>query len=521
MNNIDQPENRPPGSDDAGLASLAGSGSILERTARGAGWVIGWRMTTRLLGIISTLILVRLLTPADFGVVALAMSLAQGLDQLSAVGIEDAIIRADRPDRALYDTGFTINVIRGVITAGLLAACAVPIARFFKDPQLVAIMIAVAIGSAVSAFENIGIVDFRRYIAFDKEFILKVLPRIISIFVGISLAFIWHSYWALIAAILTAQFLTIGLGYWMHPFRPRFTLVAWRQLAGYSSWTWAINIIGRIRSSSDNLVIGRFFGPALVGIYGVGAEVAGLPNTELVSPLCRAAFSGFAEARQSGDDGADTFLRLLGLMALLTVPAGLGLSLVAYPVIRLGFGSAWLGAVPLIQVLGVAGILTIFGSVSSTLFYANAWLKAMTIMNIATTICRVLLLIILVPRFGLMGAAIAVAITDIADQLLYLFMTLRKLRIGFRRIFTMVIRTLIAACAMAVILRLLNLGWTDMPGSAQQIGLRLAETVLLGGLVYVTVLTALWVMAGKPIGAETDALKFIKRMTQWSAPHAR
>ncbi|HQT67715.1 MAG TPA: hypothetical protein PLC74_08960, partial [Acetobacteraceae bacterium] len=91
----------------------------------------------------------------------------------------------------------------------------------------------------------------------------------------------------------------------------------------------------------------------------------------------------------------------------------------------------------------------------------------------------------------------------------------------FRRIFTMVIRTLIAACAMAVILRLLHLGWSDMPGSAQQIGLRLAETVLLGGLVYVTVLTALWVLAGKPIGAETDALKFIKRMTQRSTPHAR
>ena len=100
--------------EDAGLHSLARSGTILERTVRGAGWVIGWRMVTRGLGLVSTLILVRLLAPADFGAVALVMTIAQGLDQISSVGVEQAIIRADRPTRKLYDTAFTINVMRGL-----------------------------------------------------------------------------------------------------------------------------------------------------------------------------------------------------------------------------------------------------------------------------------------------------------------------------------------------------------------------------------------------------------------------
>jgi lipopolysaccharide exporter len=516
------PANAPiPELDDAGLHSLARPGSILERTARGAGWVIGWRMVTRGLGMLSTLVLVRLLTPADFGIVALVMTIAQGLDQISAIGVEQAIIRADKPSRRLYDTGFTINVIRGLMMASLLAIIAVPVAHFFGDHRLVKIIYVAAFGSAIGAFENIGIVDFRRFIAFDKEFQLNVFPRVASIIVAIVLAATLHSYWALIGAILTSQALTIGLGYWLHPFRPRFCLVEWREISGYSFWSWLISVLGVLRSSSDNLIIGHFFGPAKVGIYGVGGEIAALPSTELVAPLCRAAFGGFAVARRQGDNGAETFLRLLGLMAVLTVPMGLGLSLVADPVIRLAFGAAWLGAAPLVHLLGVAGILTIFGSVSATLFAANAWLKTMMLVNISIAALRVTLLIVLVPRFGIMGAAMAAAITDIGDQLIYLTMTLRKLDIAFSTVISRVIRTLLAAAAMAFVLVVLGLGWHDLPGKPLALGEQLAEAIVLGASVYIAVLIGLWVAVGRPEGVETDAFAFLLRISKRGHTQAR
>ena len=195
------------------------------------------------------------------------------------------------------------------------------------------------------------------------------------------------------------------MGYFLHPFRPRFCLTEWHEISGYSFWSWLISVIGVLRSSSDNLIIGHIFGPAQVGIYSVGAEIAALPSSELVAPLCRAAFGGFAVARREGDNGAETFLNLLGLMALLTVPIGCGLSLVAELIVRLAFGPKWLGAVPLVQMLSVAGIFTLFGSVSATLFAANAWLKTMMRVNIAIAALRVTFLVILVPRMGIIGAA--------------------------------------------------------------------------------------------------------------------
>src|SRR6478609_7909235 len=114
--------------------------SVLARTIRGAGWVITWRLGMRILGLISTLILVRLLTPADFGLLALAASFAQTIDGMMTLGTEEAVIRKVAPDRDVYDTAWTLNVIRGLTVTAVVMFSAVPVASFFGDGRLVTII---------------------------------------------------------------------------------------------------------------------------------------------------------------------------------------------------------------------------------------------------------------------------------------------------------------------------------------------------------------------------------------------
>lgn len=134
---------------DPGLKSDLNTGSILSRTARGAGWTIGWRLTTRLIGFCSTLILVRLLTPEDFGIVSLASGFFQAMDSVAGFGVEGAIIRADRADRAIYDAGFTVNIVRGALTCIVLIGCATPVSRFFDNAHLVVISSVIRPATAV------------------------------------------------------------------------------------------------------------------------------------------------------------------------------------------------------------------------------------------------------------------------------------------------------------------------------------------------------------------------------------
>ena len=207
---------------DAGLKPDADARSILSRTAKGAGWTIGWRFATRAIGFCSTLVLVRLLTPEDFGIVSLAIGFFQALDSVAGFGVEGAIIRADRADRTIYDAGFTINVVRGLFTSAVLVASAVPVAQFFGNAHLENVIYVLAAGWAVSAFQNIGVVEFRRRLAFDMEFKMQIIPRLLALAVTIPAAFIWHSYWALVAGIVATRLLTVGLSYVMHPYRPWF-----------------------------------------------------------------------------------------------------------------------------------------------------------------------------------------------------------------------------------------------------------------------------------------------------------
>ena len=496
---------------DVGMHSLAKSGSILSRTAQGAGWVIGWRMTTRLLGLFSTFILVRLLTPTDFGIVALTMSFLQAISSLSEMGVQEAIIRSDRSDRSIYDAGFTINVIRSVSTSLILMAAAYPLGHFFHNKNLPGVIFALSGMYILSGFENIGMVDFRRFLAFNMEFKIRIFPRLLSIAVAIPVAYYTHSYWALVAAIWTGQLMTLTLSYTMHPYRPRFGFAGMKQLAGFSFWMWVNSVIGLIGGRVTTVYLARLLGAGAVGIYGVGMEVATLASAEIVAPLGRALFSGFAAARKEGDNGAEVMLRVLSLMSLVTFPLSVGTSLVAYPIIRIAFGPEWLAAVPIVQVVGVATTLTLFGTVSGQLFAAHAWLQSMIWMNVTAMALRVTLAALLIPRYGMLGGALAVAGMDVAQQLLYLVMAVRRLKLSLYVLLKRSLRPIIGVAIMAVILTQLNLAWTDWPGTDQQLGWRLAETVALGGLIYTASIMLMWLTAGRPTGGETDALLLVNR----------
>ena len=495
------------------MTEVPAVGSLLLRTAQGTGWVIGWRMATRLLGVASTLTLVRLLLPADFGLVALGASFAQSIEAFSVLGVEDAVVREKAPTRDIYDTGFTVNALRSIATAAIILALAVPAGKFFAEPRVANILAALALGTFMDGFTNIGIVDFRRNFAFSKEFQLWILPRLVAIVLTLTTAFLWRSYWALVVGVLASRALRVVFSYLMHPYRPRITVRAWRRLIGYSTWSWAVSVVGLMRDRSDTILIGRMLNATQVGIYSIGGEVAALPTTELVEPLCRAAFSGFAAGRNADLTPGDIYLRIIATMALLTLPAGVGISLIADPLVKLAFGTLWTGAVPLVQLLALAGTLMLFGLISATLFSAHGLLRQMFELTLAVLILRVALLIFFIARLGLFGAAIAVAIAIAVEQSLYVLLTIHHFALRPTDLLRHTWRSLLATAAMAAVLWSTGLGWHAAAPETGALVQQLVVAVVAGIAVYSVVLLAAWLVAGRPPGAETDFLSMARRLS--------
>ncbi len=486
---------------------MSGTRSVLARTVRGAGWVIAWRLGMRVLGLISTLILVRLLVPADFGLLALAASFAQTVDGMMTIGTEEAVIRQPSPDRNVYDTAWTLNVIRGLTVTAIVVLSAAPVARFFGDPRLVTVLIVIAMPPLLDGLSNIGTVDFRREMQFQKEFAIMVVPKLFGIVATLTAALIHPSYTALLWGIATNQSLRSAMSYVMHPFRPRFSLRAWRGLIGYSIWTWLLALAVLLRSRSDTLLLGRLTNSTSVGVYSVGAEVAALPTSELVEPLCRASFAGFAAANREGVLVTETFLRLMASAVVVTLPAGLGLALVAAPLVRVAFGPEWDAAVPVLRVLGLAGIMTVFGQVSLHLMSAHSLLGRLTFVALAGAGLRILLLLLLIPPFGVSGAAWAAGLATCIDQGATLLMALRHLRVRLLAFVGQIVRPIVAAGAMAV--GVLAVGsWPALNGSAAA---TLTVQAAAGAIVYTAVLLAAWLATGRPDGPEADSLRAIRR----------
>lgn len=491
------------------------TGGLLARTAKGAGWVVGWRMATRTLGLISTLTMARLLIPADFGLVALGTGFAQALDAFSMLGVQDAVVREKAPTPELYNTAFTMNAIRGCTTATLIEAFARPMAAFYGDPRLVNILHVLAIAMLASACENIGILEFRRNLTFDKEFKLFVLPRIAGVLLAIASAALLRSYWALVIGILSTRTLRCVLSYTMHPFRPRLTLRSWRKIAGFSAWSWAISIVALICDKLDSFTIGRVLSVTSVGEYALGAEIATLPATELVDPVSRACFSSFSVARHAGMGVAETYLRVAAATFTLTLPAGVGLALVADPLVKLALGAHWVAAIPVLRILALCGSAAAFSSLGLTLLSAQGTLRPIFGIVVTSLVTRAVLLTTLTAPFGLSGAAAAVGASKVLDQALSITAAFRQFDLRPRHLLEQTWRTALAAAVMAAVMVASGEGWTRVDGTPRELALHLLGAVSLGTAVFGIALLALWAVAGRPkSGPEADALGLLRRLLQ-------
>lgn len=478
------------------------SESILAKTARGAGWMVAWHISARLLGLVTTLLLARLLTPSDFGVVAIAMSFAQGLEALAFIGVEDALVRAKAPDRALYDTGFTLNLLRGLLLAVLLAAASLPMAGVFGDPRLPPLLLALAGGVAFSGLDNVGTTEFRRDFRFSMAFRQLIVPRLLSLGLTLGLALWLRSYWALVAGTVSMRVLAVAAGYVLHPYRPSLSLARWRDLIGYSLWSFAQTAAAVVRERTHMLLIGHMLGPRPAGLYSLGEELALMPANQLLQPVSHAAFSGFA----ASDDAAGTYRRLAATAALLTLPMGFGISLTANALVALAFGPGWAAAVPVMRVLGVVAAGMGFAYMGATLYFAHALMGQSFRVTVAGAVVRIGALVWALPALGLVGAAWAMAAAELVETVAYVELVARRFGMRRRDLLADVWRSVAATGVMAAVLWGVGLGWTAYPAW------RLAEAVPLGAAVYGAVLLGLWWASGRPAGAERDCLKLAAKL---------
>lgn len=475
---------------------------IRSRMATGAIWMVGFKLLDRSLGLVSTLILARVLVPQDFGVVAMAMSFVALLELATAFGFDVALIQKQTRDRNHWDTAWTFNVILGLSVAVAMVAGAPLIADFYRQIELEHVIRALAIGSMVQGFENIGVVAFRTEMRFDREFRFLLSKKLVAVSVTIPAALILDSYWALVIGQLTGRATGAILSYVLHPYRPRLTLVSAGELLHLSKWLLASNISEYLRERSSDWIIGRLTGAHSLGVYNIGAELAALPSTELLAPINRAVLPAYAKIGADKAQLKREYLSVLATVALLGLPAAAGIGAVAAPLVALLLGDQWRDTVPVIQILAIAGVVRILAGNSYPVYLARARADIIVRLNFMYGLLNVLLMWPLTARFGLLGAAAGYLAASAIGTPVSLGIAMRMTGVHVSEMVRELWRPIVAAALMFTVLSVRTAAHDTATSPLVSLA-SLTAAVMLGVLLYAAGIATTWIFAGRPEGAET------------------
>jgi O-antigen/teichoic acid export membrane protein len=481
---------------------------IDKKIASGAAWMVAFKLIDRGLGLISTVVLARLLAPDDFGLVAMATVIIAALQLLVAFSLDVPLIQNPHAGRAQFDTAWTINLLFGLGAAAIVALLGHPAALYYSDARLEAVVYVLAAGFAIQALGNIGPVTFRRDMRFDQEFKFLLAKRVALLLVTIPLAFWLRSYWALVAGQLLGAIIGVALSYQASSYRPRLSLAARVELFHASKWLMLNNLTHFLNVRSAEFIIGRLLGAQSLGYYTIAYEVATLPTTELVAPINRAAFPGYAQLAGDLPQLRRSFLSVISMIALFALPAGIGIVVVADLMVPAVLGDKWLAVVPLLQVLSVYGVIQALQTNISYIYLATGRMHMIAVVGG----CQFLLLLAcLIPGmllWGVQGAAWGYLLSVVLMIPVNQILLVRCMELSARTLGASLLRPLLASLLMGGAVYLFKGVLPAAHGSGGFL-LALLACVALGAVVYMGASYLLWRGAGRPAGAEQVVLSKI------------
>jgi lipopolysaccharide exporter len=491
-----------------------GTASLASKVASGTIWTVGMRMGIRMIGMLSVIIMARLLVPDDFGIVAQASMIYAFVELVTAFGFESALIQNHKATVDHYNTVWTLNVSRGVLNAIALAAVAYPAALILREERLHFVIYFYALASLIRGFANVGTVDFRKQFQFDRDFQFEMWNKVAGFVVSISVAWIWRSYWAFIAGVVSTSVTLLVSSYLMSPFRPRFSLSMWRPLIRFSTWVFTAEMLNAIATKMDVFVLSRFSSVANVGLYTVSFEISQTPSTEVAMPVARALMAGLSRVGDKPDEFRRLYLDTISLVLLVSIPAGVGVSVLANYVTEVALGQKWLGATPLIEILGLFGITRAVIAVSASAFMAYGRVDLMGKVTFVAVVLRIAGVLAGFHYGGLIGLAWGVLFASFGQMLMTLIAQNQAGMLYWSALLRTCWRVVVAAALMAAALK--------MPGvdaffAGQQLFVAFVSEVLLGVAVFAAALGTIWRLDGSQPGPETMMFEYIRSRLRTSA----
>lgn len=331
--------------------------SLSPKIIRSGLWSLGGNWLIRGLGIIKMIILARLLSPLDFGILGLATLSINILNVLSETGNEFALIQRDKIDKQLLNTAWTMGLVRGMILFCILFMGAGFFASYFNNSNLIAVLRTMALVFILGGLVNIGTIFFQRDLNFKKKVSLDVVTDLVGTLVTIIMAFWIRNVWALVYGTIAWAATKCIASYGMHPYRPK---LFWRwevakNLLNFGKHVFWIAIVTFIVTCGDDAIVGKLLGLSMLGFYAMAYNIANIPVSGLAGIIGRISFPAYSILQNDPDRLGGAIKKLTESAFIVLLPLTALIIFLSEDFTLIFLGNKWKPIIPMIQILSLLG----------------------------------------------------------------------------------------------------------------------------------------------------------------------
>lgn len=323
---------------------------------------------------VTTLVLARLLTPADFGLVAGGLAVLAYLEVILDLGVGQALVyERETGITRRVQTAFTVNVVVAAVLTALAVASAPAIAAFLRTPDATTLYRVLSLSLLVRGFGQVQAAVLQRDLDFRRRTAVDIARAVVRASVSIPMAFAGYGAWALVVGVVAGEATSSIVAWWLTRFRPSFALdrEALRPLLSFGVTILVTRLVAEASGNADYLIVGRRLGPTQLGYYSVAWRLPELLIDSVLWVFSSVAFPVYTHARDRGAAAfKEAMLRALRLVTLFSFPVGVGLAVVSRDAILVLFSERWMPAAPIMALVALTMAILSVGYASGDLYPA-------------------------------------------------------------------------------------------------------------------------------------------------------
>jgi O-antigen/teichoic acid export membrane protein len=384
------------------------------RTARGGVVTIFSQGTKFFLGIVGTVILARLLTPEDYGLVGMVGVVTGFISVFKDLGLSAATIQKAEVSNEQISTLFWLNVFLSVGIMLVTAALAPGVAWFYGEPKLTGITLAYAAGFLFGGLAVQHEALLRRRMRFVALAVAEIVSLVVGSVVAITLA--WHGarYWALVASQLCLGLTYVVVVWVTCRWRPGLPVKnsGVRPMLAFGGNLTAFSVMNYFARNLDNMLIGRYWGSAALGLYGKAYQLLLLPIDQINTPITTVAVPALSRLVHTPDRYRKAYLRMLEKLTMITMPLVAFMIVTSDWLVKIVLGPQWVGVTPIFMLLGIAGLIQTVTNTTGWLFTTQGTTRTMFHLGIINSLIAVAAIIVGL-RWGPVGVAASYGLSDL------------------------------------------------------------------------------------------------------------